>query len=62
MKAEDLRALNNEELAGKERDLREELFNLSFQHKVRKLENTGKLRQLRKDIARVRTILHEKRA
>jgi len=62
MKTEDLRTLSNEELTGKERDLREELFNLSFQHKVRKLENTGKLRQLRKDIARVRTILHEKRA
>jgi large subunit ribosomal protein L29 len=62
MKAKDIRALSNEELAGKERDLREELFKLSFQHKVRKLENTGKLRQLRKDIARVRTILQEKQA
>ena len=62
MKAKDLRALSNEELAVKERDLREELFNLSFQHKVRKLENTGKLQQLRKGIARVQTILNEKRA
>ena len=62
MKAKDLRALSDEELTGKEHDLREELFKLSFQHKVRKLENTGKLRQLRKDIARVQTILHEKRA
>jgi large subunit ribosomal protein L29 len=62
MKAKDIRALSDDELAVKERDLREELFKLSFQHKVRKLENTGKLRQLRRDIARVRTIQHEKRA
>ena len=34
MKAKDLRALSDEELTGKERDLREELFKLSFQHKV----------------------------
>jgi large subunit ribosomal protein L29 len=62
MKTKDLRTLSKDELAVKESDLREELFNLSFQHKVRKLENTGKLRQLRKDIARVQTILNEKRA
>ena len=61
MKAKELRALSNEELMAKVRDLREDLFKLSFQHKVRQLENTGKLRQLRKDIARVQTILHAKR-
>lgn len=61
MKAKDLRQLSNEELTAKMRDLREDLFKLSFQHRVRQLENTGKLRQLRKDIARVQTILHAKR-
>ena len=61
MKAKELRALSNEELMAKVRDLREDLFKLSFQHKVRQLENTGRLRQLRKDIARVQTILHAKR-
>ena len=62
MKAKDLRELSNEELSAKERDLREELFKLSFQHGVRQLDNTAKLRELRKDIARVKTVIHAKQA
>ena len=62
MKAKDLRELSNEELSVKERDLREELFKLSFQHGVRQLDNTAKLRELRKDIARVKTVMHAKQA
>jgi large subunit ribosomal protein L29 len=62
MKGRDLREMSNEELMAKESDLREELFKLSFQHGVRQLDNTGKLRQLRKDIARVKTVLNEKQA
>ena len=62
MKGRDVREMSNEELMTKERDLREELFKLSFQHGIRQLENTGKLSELRKDIARVKTVLNEKQA
>jgi large subunit ribosomal protein L29 len=62
MKAKSLREMTDDELTTKERNLREEFFRLSFQHKVRKLENTGKLKELRRDIARVMTVLHEKRS
>ena len=62
MKAKDLRELNNEELSAKKRDLREELFKLSFQHGVRRLDNTATLRELRKNIARIKTVIHAKQA
>lgn len=62
MKGKDLREMTSEELAAQESTLRETLFKLSFQHGVRQLENTGKLRKLRKDIARVKTVLQEKQA
>jgi len=59
MKAKDLRNklrdMSAEELAAKERDLREDYFKLKFQHGVGQLENTGRLNQVRKDIARVMT-------
>ena len=60
MKAEEVKALSVEELQHKEGELREELFNLKFQHATGKLENTSRLRQLRKDIARVLTVAKEK--
>lgn len=60
MKIKDIRELGNDELATKARDLGEELFNLKFQHGIRPLENTAKLRELRKEIARVKTIIAEK--
>lgn len=62
MKGKDLREMTSEELAAQESTLRETLFKLSFQHGVRQLENTGKLRKLRKDIARVKTVMQEKQA
>ena len=59
MKAKELRKkvreMSEEELTAKERDLREDYFKLKFQHGVGQLENTGKLSQVRKDIARVMT-------
>ena len=59
MKGKDLRSklreMSEEELAAKERDLREDHFKLKFQHGVGQLENTGRLNQVRKDIARVKT-------
>ena len=56
-----LREMSAEELAAKERDLREDYFKLKFQHGVGQLENTGRLRQVRKDIARVMTARNVKK-
>jgi large subunit ribosomal protein L29 len=60
MKAQELREMSVEDLHKKEGDLREDLFRLQFQHGVRPLENTARLKQLRKDIARIETVLHER--
>jgi large subunit ribosomal protein L29 len=60
MKARDLRDKSDSELAEQERELREELFNLRFQHATGQLENTMAIIRVRKDIARVRTILRER--
>ncbi len=61
MKASELRDLSIEELETKERELVESLFNLKFQHATGQLDNTAQLRKTRKVIARVNTILVEKR-
>jgi len=60
MKSSDLRDLSPDELKGKEKDIREELFNLRFQHATGQLENTMRIPQLKKDLARIKTILREK--
>ena len=60
MKAEEIRNLSDENLTKKEAELREELGNLSFQHKLRPLEDTSRLRKVKKDIARIRTVVSEK--
>jgi large subunit ribosomal protein L29 len=60
MKATDLRDLSLDELKGKERDLTEEIFNLKFQHAIGQLENTMRVPQLKKDLARVKTVLRQK--
>lgn len=56
MKPEELRKMSAEELAKNLKDLREELGNLSFQHRIRPLEDTSKLKKIKKDIARIETI------
>lgn len=56
MKPEELRKLSVEDLAKNLKDLREELGNLSFQHRIRPLEDTSRLKKLKKDIARIETI------
>ena len=61
MKASEFRDLSIEELEVKERELAEALFNLKFQHATGQLDNTAQLGRTRKDIARVKTILAEKR-
>jgi large subunit ribosomal protein L29 len=60
MKGKDLRLLNEGELLQKERELNEELFNLRFQHATGQLENVMRIPQVRRDMARVKTILREK--
>lgn len=60
MKIKDLRILSMEDLLKKEKDLRESLFKLRFQHGIRRLENPAKLGLLKKDIARVLTAIQEK--
>ena len=60
-KARDLRALGDDELRNKERDLKTELFNLRFQQKVGQLQNPVKIRVLRRDVARVKTLLHARK-
>jgi large subunit ribosomal protein L29 len=62
MKTENLRELSVGDLVKKGGDLSEELFKLKFQHGIRPLEDTSKLRRLRKDLARVKTVINEKRA
>ena len=62
MKPNDLRKLSPEELAIKQIESSKELFNLKFQMHTGRLENTSKLKNIRKDIARVNTILTESKA
>jgi large subunit ribosomal protein L29 len=61
MRASEFRDLSIEELSVKEKELAEALFNLKFQHATGQLDNTAQLAKTRKDIARVKTILVEKR-
>jgi large subunit ribosomal protein L29 len=58
--AKELRDLSNDELQTKAADLKKELFNLRFQQAMGQIENPMRLRTLRRDIAKTRTILKEK--
>lgn len=60
MKAHDLRRMTNEELQEQLEDFYQELFNLRFQKVSGRLTNTSRPRQVRRDIARVKTILRER--
>ena len=59
MKASELRELSGEQLDDRLRELREELFNLRFQYATRQLTNTARIREVRRDIARVLTQQHD---
>ena len=59
MKAKDLVELSTEELLEKEAEYRQELFNLRFQLATGQLENTARIKQVRKNIARVKTALRQ---
>ena len=59
-KPADLRVLDDDELLGRLREAKEELFNLRFQAATGQLENHGRLRAVRKDIARIYTLMRER--
>jgi len=60
MKAPELRETSIEELQKKEQDLRKELFNLRFQKATGEIENPMRIRAIKKDIAKILTVITEK--
>jgi large subunit ribosomal protein L29 len=60
VKAREFKEMSEAELRQKEKEITEQLFNLKFQHATGQLENTARLPQVRKDLARVKTVLREK--
>ncbi|MFC6463873.1 50S ribosomal protein L29 [Marinilactibacillus sp. GCM10026970] len=59
MKANELKGLSTTELIEKEAEYKEELFNLRFQLATGQLENTSRIKDVRKNIARVKTVLRQ---
>ncbi|UCD85040.1 MAG: 50S ribosomal protein L29 [Deltaproteobacteria bacterium] len=60
MKASEIRSLSDEEIKQREQELAKELVNLRFQHSTGQLENTMRIPQVKRDLARVKTILRER--
>jgi large subunit ribosomal protein L29 len=60
MKAKELRELTREEIVKKQKDLKEEVFNLRFRYSTGQLDNTSRMKIVRKDLARVTMVLREK--
>lgn len=59
MKGSEIREMTAEEMHRKVNDLKQELFNLRFQHEIGQLENRARIRQTKQDIARLLTIIRE---
>ncbi|CAM3232401.1 50S ribosomal protein L29 [Vagococcus sp. PNs007] len=59
MKVKDIKALTTAEMLEKEKEFKEELFNLRFQLATGQLENTARIQEVRKSIARIKTVLRE---
>ena len=62
MKTNEIRQMSSQDLEKKLKELKQELFNLRFQHAINQLDNPHKIADVKKDIARVMTILNEKNA
>ena len=62
MKATEIKKMSDAELDAKLKELKSELFNLRFQHAINQLDNPHKISDVKKDIARVMTVLQEKNA
>jgi large subunit ribosomal protein L29 len=60
MKTREIREMSVEEMARKKDDLKQELFNLRFQHATNQLENTQKLKLVKRDIAKILTLIRQK--
>ena len=60
MKPQQVRDMSEDELRGKERELQEQIFKLRFQKSIGQLDNGMKMREIRRDIARVKTVLRQK--
>ena len=60
MKAQEMRDMTQEELRDRLEELYHELFNLRFQLATRQLTNISRVKQVRRDIARAKTVLHER--
>lgn len=60
MKAVEFRELTADELSVREQEIQKELFNLRFQQAMGQLENPSRIRQLRRELARIKTIAREK--
>ena len=60
-KAEDLRTKTDDELSGRLIDLKKEQFNLRFQSASGQLENTAEFQRVRREIAQIKTIMHQRR-
>lgn len=60
MKAKEIRELGDQDLDAKLLDLSETLFNLRFQHKAGQLENPNRMKQVKRDIARLKTIKRQR--
>lgn len=60
MNLDKVRNMSQAELAAEELKLKKELFNLRFQHATGQLDNPGKMKEVKRDIARVKTVLREK--
>lgn len=62
MKASEMQSMSVEELSKNLADLKEELFNLRFQHAINQLDNPHRIDDVKKDIARVMTVMRQKNA
>ena len=60
MKTKELRDLNEQDLIGKEKTLKKELFDMNFQKKFGRVEKPGQFKNIRRTIARIQTILKER--
>jgi large subunit ribosomal protein L29 len=61
VKPDKVREMSDDELRGKEKELQEQLFRLRFQKSLGQLDNALKIRETRRDIARVKTVLRQKK-
>ena len=61
MRADELREMTDQELEQKTREFKEELFNLRFQNATAELDNPVRIREVKRIIARIKTIMHERK-